>query len=203
MAKRGRPKKTHDESPAQTIENISDDQLEALFFQSKKDYERNLETKKKADADFKNCCRRIKAELGKRGVAEIKLAISLGTEEGEAEAKADVESTMRIMKWLGVALGTQADLFPDNDPAPITERAFNEGRRQGLAGEPHNNPHHHTTEAARAHVNGYADGQDTLATTGFKSTDGASEDWLRKTREENEAVERAIKSDTVDSLTQN
>jgi hypothetical protein len=29
------------------------------------------------------------------------------------------------------------------------------------------------------------------------------EEWLRKTREQNEAVQQAIKSDTIDSLTQN
>src|SRR6266404_5655377 len=103
MAKRGRPKKTHGDGEAsQTIENISEDQLQALFFQSKRDYEKNLATKKKADADFKNCCKRIKAELGKRGVTEIKLAVTLADENGEAEAKADIESTLRVMRWMGV-----------------------------------------------------------------------------------------------------
>src|ERR1700676_5614270 len=92
MAKRGRPKKTHDGEQPQTIENISEDQLQALFFQSKRDYEKHLATKKEADADFKNCCRRIKAELGKRGVAEIKLAVTLADENGEAEPKADIET---------------------------------------------------------------------------------------------------------------
>jgi hypothetical protein len=193
MAKRGRPRKTDGEASPQTIENISEDQLQALFFQSKRDYEKNLETKKKADADFKNCCRRIKAELGKRGVAEIKLAVTLGDENGEADAKADIESTLRVMRWMGVALGTQADLFPDNDPTPLTERTFAEGRRHGIAGEPHSNPHHHTTEAHRAYDNGFAEGQGVLATNGFKPLDD----------EVIEAAERAIKSDTVDSLTQN
>jgi len=163
MAKRGRPRKTRDDSAPQTIENISDDQLQALFFQSKKDYEKNLAIKKKADADFKNCCKRIKAELGKRGVTEIKLAVTLGDENGEAEAKADIESTIRVMRWMGVPIGTQADLFPDNDPTPLTERAYAEGRRHGLAGEPRSNPHHHTTEAARSYEAGFAEGQDVLA----------------------------------------
>jgi hypothetical protein len=206
MAKRGRPKKTHDDSAPQTIENISDDQLQALFFQSKKDYEKNLAVKKKADADFKNCCKRIKAEIGKRGVDEVKLAVLLDTESGEAEAKADIESTLRIMRWMGVALGTQADLFPDNDPTPITERAFAEGRRHGLAGKSDGNPHHHTTEAHRAYNSGYEDGQAVLA-EGIKPTDDdptrPSDEWLRRTREQNDAVQKAIKSGTIDSLTQN
>lgn len=207
MAKRGRrPRKTRDDTATQTIENISDDQLESLFFQSKTDYEKMLDLKKTADANFKNCCKRIKAELGKRGVAEIKLAIQLGTDEGEANAKADIESSIRIMRWMGVPIGTQADLFPDNDPTPITERAFNEGRRQGLAGETQDNPHHHTTAAHRAHNDGYAEGQDVLA-GGIKPTDEAgerpSDAWLRRTREQNEKVSQAIKSGAIDSLTQN
>jgi hypothetical protein len=212
MAKRGRPRKTHDTAaPVQTIENISDDQLEALFFQSKRDYEQNLATKKKADADFKNCCKRIKAELGKRGVAEIKLAIALGTDVGEADAKADIESTLRVMRWMGIPLGTQADLFPDNDPTPITDRAFAEGRRHGLAGEPRSNPHHHTTEAAHSYEGGFLEGQEVLGTKGFNPTDDSpqgsgstpSDEWLRRTREQNEQVSQAIKSGTIDSLTQN
>jgi hypothetical protein len=206
MAKRGRPKKTHDGEAPQTIENISEDQLQALFFQSKRDYEKMLGIKKTADAEFKVCCKRIKAELGKRGVAEIKLAVALADENGEAEAKADIESTLRVMRWMGLSVGTQADLFPDNDPTPITERAFAEGRRHGLAGEPRNNPHHHTTEAARSYEAGFAEGQDALATNGIKPIGFGTEtkeDWLRRIREQNEAVSQAIKSDTIDSLTQN
>lgn len=152
----------------QTAENISEDQLQALFFQSKRDYERALGTKKKADADFKNCCKRIKAELGKRGVAEIKLAIMLGSDEGEADAKGDIESKLRVMRWMGLALGSQADLFPDIDPTPIVDRAFAEGRRHALAGEPRANPHHHTTEAARAYNAGYENGQEEKIRTGIK-----------------------------------
>ena len=37
--------------------------------------------------------------------------------------------------------------------------AFSEGKRQGLAGESIKNPHHHTTEAHRAHQAGYDAGQ--------------------------------------------
>jgi hypothetical protein len=215
MAKRGRPRKARGDgaAPAQTIENISDDQLQALFFQSKRDYEKFLATKKKSDADFKNCCKRIKAELGKRGVAEIKLAVTLGDENGEAEAKADIESTIRVMRWMGVPIGTQADLFPDNDPTTITERAFADGKRHALAGDRRSNPHHHTTEAARSYEAGYDKGQEGMIKGGIKpppddaptgeAQERPSDAWLRRTREQNEAVSQAIKSGTIDSLTQN
>jgi hypothetical protein len=193
-------------APKQTVENISDDQLQALFFQSKRDYEKMLATKKKADADFKNCCKRIKAEIGKRGVEEVKLAIALGDESGEADAKAGIESTIKIMRWLGIPVGTQADLFPDNDPTPITDRAFAEGRRHALAGQARDNPHHHTTEASRSYEAGYEKGQEEKIRAGIKSTDDTpagsvpKEEWQKRTREQNEAVDRAIKSGAVDSL---
>lgn len=159
------------EAAPKTVENISDDQLQALFFQGKRDYERALAAKKKSDADFKNCCKRIRAEIGKRGVDEIKLAILLGDENGEAEAKADIESALRVMRWLNVAMGFQGSLFDEPDRRPIGERSYAEGRRQGLAGEKQDNPHHQTTEAYREHIRGYADGQEALATKGFTKKD--------------------------------
>lgn len=161
-------RKKNEPSPQPDGKNIDEEQLQALFFQSKRDFERALGLKKKADADFKNCCRRIKAELGKRGVDEIKLAITLDSEEGEANAKGDIESTLRVMRWMGVPVGTQGDLFPTNDPTPIVDRAFAEGRRHALAGEPRANPHHHTTEAARAYNAGYENGQEEKIRTGIK-----------------------------------
>jgi len=167
MAKKGKKDGAAEAAP-KAIENISDEQLQALFFQSKKDFERALAVKKKADADFKNCCKRIKAELGKRGVEEIKLAVLLGDENGEADAKADIESTLRVMRWMGIPVGTQGDLFPDNDPTPITDRAFAEGRRHALAGDRRANPHHHTTEAARSYEAGYDEGQAQKVKGGIK-----------------------------------
>jgi hypothetical protein len=204
MAKQKKDKASS--APKQTAENISDDQLQALFFQSKRDFEKSLGVKKKADADFRNCCKRIKAELGKRGVDEIKLAVLLGDETGEADAKADIESTLRVMRWMGVAMGTQADLFPDNDPTPITDRAFAEGRRHALAGEGRNNPHHHTTEAARSYEAGYDKGQEEKIKHGIKPTDNTPKEsvprdqWAKDIREQNAEVERAIKANAVDSL---
>lgn len=174
--KKGDPKPT----PKQTAENISDDQLQALFFQSKRDYEKSLGVKKKADADFKNTCKRIRAELGKRGVEEVKLAIALGEESGEQDAKASIESTMRVMRWMGIPVGTQADLFPDNDPTPIADRAFAEGRRHALGGEGRNNPHHLTTEAARSYEAGYDKGQGEKIAAGIKPLEPGEAADLKK-----------------------
>lgn len=209
MAKRGRPAKTRDDSAASPppIHNLTDGELYSRTNEKRVLYERFLAAKKKADADFKNCCKEIKQLLGDTAIDDIKGLIALSTPEGEIAAKAEVERQIRVMRWMQVPIGTHGELFPEIDAAPITERAFNSGRRQGLAGESQNNPHHHTNPAHQAHNDGYADGQTVLATNGFKPIDGCevspSKAWLDQTREQNEAVERAIKSGTIDSLTQN
>lgn len=153
--------------PARTAETISDDQLYSLTEQHRQKYELVLEGKKKANKALIDLGKIIKADLGAKGLQDIKDLISLSTPEGEATMKAEMERQARVMRWMGVPIGTQGGLFADADRTPITERAFNEGKRQGLAGESCSNPHHHTTEAHRSHETGYAEGQQTLATKGF------------------------------------
>ena len=81
--------------------------------------------------------------------------------------KAGMQRQARVMRWMNIPIGTQGALFGEPDRTPITERAFNEGKRRGLAGEPIDNPHHHTTEAHREHIRGFGIGQEMLATKGF------------------------------------
>jgi ribosome modulation factor len=211
MAKRGRPAKTHDDAQprsAGTGDNeMNDDQRYSLTEKHRQKYESFLEAKNKANKALIDFGKIIKSDLGAKGLQDIKDLIALSTPEGEEAMKAEMERQARVMRWMNIPIGSQGALFGEEDRAPITDRAFAEGRRQGLAGESQNNPHHHTTEASRAHNDGWQDGQTTLATTGFRSVDGSevspSKAWLDQTREQNEAVERAIKSGTIDSLTQN
>lgn len=186
-------------APKQTIEDLSDDQRYSLTEQHKRKYETLLEAKKKTAKDLMQFCKVIKADLGANGLDEIKSLIEGKTPEGEATIKARIERDMRVLRWMGVPIGSQADLFPTTDRTPITERAFNEGKRQGLAGENNNNPHHHTTEAHRFHEQGYEAGQAANA-SGFKKLQDAPpkgsvprEQWAKDLREQNEDVERQIK----------
>ncbi|MCC8963732.1 hypothetical protein H8A95_15790 [Bradyrhizobium sp. Pear76] len=101
-------------------------------------------------------------------------------------------------------------MFPSDDRTPLADRAFNEGKRQGLAGESCNNPHHVTTEAHRRHNDGYAVGQEQLASKGFKKLDGEDDDeegdgrprgsFTDQVRDQNDRVQQAIKTGTVDQL---
>lgn len=212
MAKRERRSKKNQTGTSQRETGIGDNQMNdeqrySLIGQYRPRYEKCLLAKKIADKDLKDLGKLVKADLGDDGMDQIKALIEGHTPEGEAAIKARIERDIQVLRWLGVPIGSQGDLFPDNDPTPIIERAFNEGKRQGLAGETHSNPHHHTTEAYRAHHDGYAAGQQTLA-QGFKPLDNDNtprgsiphDEWHRRMREQNEAVEQAIKNNAVDSL---
>lgn len=193
-------------APKQTLEKMTDDQVYSLTEQHKQKYLVLQAAKTAADAALRNFGKIVKADLGASGLADIKALIDASTPEGEARIKAEVERQVRVLRWLQVPIGTMEDLFPGNDRTPIVERSFNDGKRQGLAGESHSNPHHHTTEAHREHARGYAEGQTTLATKGFSKLDDtpkgsmSREEWQRKTAADNEAVQEAIKSGTVHQL---
>lgn len=157
-------------APKQTLEGLSDDQVYSLTEQHRQKYEILLAAKKKATNDLQQFGKVVKADLGKHGLDQIQALIEGKTPEGEAAIKGRIERDIQVLRWMGVPIGSQADLFPATDRTPITERAFNEGKRQGLAGENINNPHHHTTEAHRSLVEGYQAGQAANA-SGIKKLD--------------------------------
>jgi ribosome modulation factor len=174
MAKTGRPRKTRDdgEAPQTGANGMSDDRRYSLTNTHRKRYEELLALKKRADAELKIHCRDIKSDLGAKGLADIKDLIALATPEGEVAIKAEMERQARVLRWMNIPIGTQGSLF-ETDRRPIAERAFAEGRRAGLAGEPRNNPHHETSDAYSHYVDGFREGQEILATSGFKPTDDA------------------------------
>lgn len=154
-------------APKQTIEGLSDDRRYSLAEQHRETYELRLATKKAADKALKDLGIIIKADLGAKGMSQIKALIEASTPEGEAAIKSRIQHDAQVLRWLQVPIGTMEDMFPSTDRTPLTERSFKEGKRQGLAGESNSNPHHHTTEAHRFHNDGWAEGQKTLATKGF------------------------------------
>jgi hypothetical protein len=163
----GRRKKTDTEptEPKRTIEDLDDEQQQALLLQHKEAYERGLKAKKAADAALKNLCKIAKAELGKDGVRMIKIAIRLDSEEGEAEVDAEVANTLKVARWMGASVGTQFELT-----LPSTNHFFDEGKRAGMKGETAKPPSQ--LAPGSDHYNdwlaGHAAGQAALA-KGFKA----------------------------------
>ncbi|QOZ25312.1 hypothetical protein [Bradyrhizobium sp. CCBAU 51753] len=196
-------------APRQTLEELTDDQRYSLLEQHRQTHERLLAAKKAADAALRNHGKIVKADLGKNGMDQIKCLIEASTPEGEKAIRARIEQDAQVLRWLGVPIGTQADMFPSDDRTPLAERAFNEGKRQGLAGESCNNPHHVTTEAHREHNRGYGIGQEQLASKGFKKLEDNEDEegdgkpkgsFVDTMRAQNDAVQEAIKNGTIDQL---
>lgn len=161
------------ETPGPGHNSLSDVDLQALFGQHKQAYEKALAKKKTADAEFKNACKRAKAELGDEAVADIKTAIEIETEEGEAKVKARIELQLRVLRWMGLAIGVQADLF-DDTIVPATDRAFAEGRRDGVAGNPRKTDHHPNTAQYRSYMDGYQVGQEALVRSKIRPAEPAA-----------------------------
>lgn len=129
-----RPKK---EQEVPKTHNMDDEQLQALFQQNKAKYVKLLAAKKAADADIRNLGKIIKADHGSIGLDMIKLSIKLadGDEAVEASEKEKVIQTLRVMRWEGIPVGLQADLFTPFDERPLEERAFEAGKSSGFKGE--------------------------------------------------------------------
>lgn len=176
-----RKKKTETENGEQTeappaaghnLEQLTDDQRYALTVQHSRKYEASLAAKKKADADHKNICKAAHAELGDTAVDDIQDLIAGKTAEGEktlmARIKAEEERQKRIARWLGLALGAEPSMF-DTDRTPASDRAFAQGKRAGLAGDPCSPTHAPDTEQYRRWMEGFHEGQAVLA-QGFKKS---------------------------------
>jgi len=166
MAKRKKAD-TSSDAPAQTIEGLNDEQTQALTFQHKGMWAQRLAAKKKADAELKNAAKLIKSELGAGGLKDIKDMIALESEEGEAAHRAEIERQMRVARWMGMAVGHEADLFDSVDRTPAGDKAEAEGKRAGMQGQPRKPTHDPSTEQYRRWMAGYDQGQTILA-QGFK-----------------------------------
>lgn len=144
---RSRSKKAAaDQTPAPAPKSLNDDELQVLAEQHKGNYQTALAAKKKADADFKNACKRAKAELGKEAIDIIKTLIECDTPEGEARVIGRLKTTMTAARWAGVEVGTQFGMFTEEEAGG--SRLHEEGKRAAMRGE-----------ACKAPADATADGQ--------------------------------------------
>lgn len=173
--------------------DLTEDQRQALAFSHKRQYEAALAKKKAADAEFKNACKRIKAELGDEGVDLIKDMILIATEEGEAKIRAAMERQMRAARYMAAPLGAQFEMF-DADRTPAVDRARAEGRRDAMAGEALVNPYDSSVPQADAYAEGWHEGQK-AAIEAQKVADGALFDAA-----EREVEEKGIAGAVADTM---
>lgn len=162
-------KKPREVKTGDNVNGLSDAQRQALHLSRHvPDYEKALAVKKKADNDFKNTCKVIKSEGG--SVDQVKMTISLRTVEGEQAFRDNLAAMQEAAEWNGV--GVQIDL-EFNLRQPADDKAFDAGKRAGLAGESARAPYDPGTSQAKRWLEGHADGQAVLS-AGFKPIDKAA-----------------------------
>lgn len=144
---------------------LSDDEMRALAYQWKLDYELALADKKAADAELKNVCKRAKAELGPRAVDLIKGLILLEAPEGEASLRSLIEQQIRIAKWAGAPIGTQFQFFETGGPA--VDQAYENGKVAGFKGEDMRPPHDPSVPQYKSWIDGWQAAQAVLV-SGFR-----------------------------------
>lgn len=111
---------------------LTDEEQSALMQKHAEEFEEALQSKKDADAEFKNVCKRIKSEGNTAD--RVKEYLALKTPAGAAEAKANIEASLRMARWLSVDIGTQFDFFRDDGERGTPENAsFKAGKEVGQA----------------------------------------------------------------------
>jgi hypothetical protein len=175
---KNKPKANGAETPAvgaavkAVVEKVpqNEEERQATFYRHTGEYEKALEKKKAADAAFKNVCKIIKTEGIQ--IEDIKTAISLKDPAGSAILRDLIERQLRVARWMNAPVGTQFSMLDEVDRTPIDERAYEAGKRAGLAGDPATPPRSYTGELITKWTEGFNEGNAVLA-QGIKEKNAA------------------------------
>lgn len=115
----------------------------------------------KATADLRNAYKQAKADGFVK--ADFDEAFKMQGEEGEKVKKAAIARSLRIAKWLGLDLGTQLDMFMQDERVPAADRSFEEGKSQAMLGISLKCDYAPETEQYRKFAEGWHAGQAVLA----------------------------------------
>lgn len=90
---------------------------------------------------------------------DLKIAISLETEEGEEKLRAEIANTLKIARWMRTALGTQTDLFDPPQVALPADRHYHAGRRAAMADHVRKPPEVLAHDDAQEWMRGFDEGR--------------------------------------------
>lgn len=135
---------------------LTDDERRALMLHHKRMYLAADALVEKAKADRKAVTDLAASDLGKGAVGEIKEMIEL---DDEKKLKARVERTFRLARWMGLPVGTQANLFEQRAAASYAD----EGKTAGMSGERCDPPEQLAIDSQQEWIRGWHDGQAILA----------------------------------------
>ena len=141
---------------------LTEDEQIALLIQHRNAYVLALGAKKKADADFKNICKKAKGECGKDAVAEIKDMLALAEPGGREAVEAEIARKHRIARWMGLPVGAQPVMFETVDRRPAVDIAHVNGKAAGMAGETAQPPYDTSVPQYQRWLEGWHDGQEIL-----------------------------------------
>lgn len=153
-----------------TTNELTDDQRQVLFFNHLRKIETLKDKLATVNSDLRNAYKVAKAEGFIK--KEFDFAFWLEKDEGEA-AVAERKRQAEIAAWMGVPLGTQADLFSGEAAPSIAEKAYEDGKRSGIKNEVLKPPHGSGTEAYNEYVRGWHDGAAVRTTTLREQEEGA------------------------------
>lgn len=142
---------------------LTDDEKRALLLQHKSAYVTALADKKAADAEFKNICKKAKAECGKDAVAEIKDALALEEPGGKMALEAEIARKHRVARWMGLPVGAEPMMFEMVDRRPAVDIAYDQGKSAGMAGVTAQPPYDTSVPQYQRWLEGWHDGQEILA----------------------------------------
>lgn len=100
-------------------------------------------------------------------------AFSMQGAEGEKKKKAAIARSLTIARWLGYDLGSQLDMFVEDERVPAADRAYTEGQTASMKGLGLKCDYHEATEQFREFTRGYHDDQEQRIKGGIKKTDEA------------------------------
>ena len=167
--------------PPNNTADLTDEQLFALSCQwatQVVNKEEERDEAKSAYDGFKSECRnllkKVKAELGDDGLDRVKMIVKLRRDEEATEKlRADLRNMAWVAKWMNATPGQQLEIF--SDLRPTADRAYEEGKAAGLAGDRFNPTFGQGTEAYHRFQDGWQAGQEILA-KGFKPLERPPED---------------------------
>lgn len=140
--------------------DAEEQRVRALFHINRRAYNEALAAKKAADAKLKNVGKTVKADLGENGLQQIKDYDLAQTAEGQAKLKSAVEARAQAMRFAGMAVNTQVDMF--EDLAPLAERAYAAGEESGMRGDTLENPYNDGSAEGQEFARGWHAGQEAI-----------------------------------------
>jgi hypothetical protein len=161
---RGRPKGSTNKpkveagtaAPGIGHNSLTDEQTRKLALQH---IDKIAAKKAKVDSevsDLRNLYRAAKADNISK--AQIDFAIALRKDSDDEMTKKQA-ALMQAAAWIGHPLGKQFDLFGVEDRTPSDERAYEEGKIEGMRGGERMPPSHYSPAAKALYAQGYDEGQ--------------------------------------------